>query len=70
MKIQGFEIFEAIRDKQKGETMIGIHKSLNPMLVKEQAGTELGQAQIRLELGFISIKICCPKLINITKDCY
>ena len=28
LKIQGFEIFEAIRDKQKGGTLIGIHKSL------------------------------------------
>ena len=28
----------------------------------KQAGAELGQAQIRLELGFISNKICWPKL--------
>ena len=35
LKIQGFEIFEAIRDKEKGGTMIWVHKSLNPMLVKE-----------------------------------
>ena len=35
LKINGFDIFEAIRDKQKGGTMIGIHHSLNPMLIKE-----------------------------------
>ena len=34
-KLEGFEIFEAIRNKQKGGTMIGAHKALNPMLIKE-----------------------------------
>ena len=29
---------------------------------KKQAGTELGQAQLQLELGFTLIKVCChPK---------
>ena len=35
LKINKFDIFEAIKDKQKGGTMIGIHHSLNPMLIKE-----------------------------------
>ena len=26
---------------------------------KSQAGTELGQAQIQMELGFTLIKVCC-----------
>ena len=30
----------------------------------KQAGAELGQAQLKLELGFTSIKICCIELIN------
>ena len=34
-KVKGFEIFEAIRNKEKGGTMIGVHKSLNPMLIRE-----------------------------------
>ena len=36
IKIEGFEIFEAIRKKKKdGGTMIGVHKGLKPMLIKE-----------------------------------
>ena len=31
---------------------------------KKQAGAELGQAQLRLELGFTLIEICCIKLIT------
>ena len=34
------------------------------MTFKEQAGAELGQTQLKLELGFTSIKICCIKLIT------
>ena len=30
---------------------------------KKQAGAELGQAQLKLELGFTSIKICCITLM-------
>ena len=30
----------------------------------KQAGAELGQAQLKLELGFTSIKICFIELIN------
>ena len=30
-----FEIFEAIRKKQKGGTVIGAHKSLSPILFKD-----------------------------------
>ena len=30
----------------------------------KQAGAELGQAEVKLELGFTSIKICCVKLMT------
>ena len=35
VKIEGFEIFEAIRKKVKGGTMIGAHKGLKPILISE-----------------------------------
>ena len=31
--------------------------------IREQAGAELGQAQLQLELGFTLIKVCCIILI-------
>ena len=34
-KLSAFEIFEAIRKKQKGGTLIGVHKSLDPILIEE-----------------------------------
>ena len=35
VKIEGFEIFESIRKKVKGGTMIGAHKGLKPVLISE-----------------------------------
>ena len=35
LKIENYEIFEAIRKKQKGGTIIGVHKGLKPILIKE-----------------------------------
>ena len=35
VQIQNFEIFEAIRRKVKGGTMIGVHKALEPILIQE-----------------------------------
>ena len=34
-KHQNFEIFEAIRSKEKGGTMVGAHKALQPILIEE-----------------------------------
>ena len=34
-KICDFEFFEAIRKKDKGGTLIGAHKSLDPVLIEE-----------------------------------
>ena len=33
--MDNYEIFEAIRKKEKGGTLIGAHKALNPMLIQE-----------------------------------
>ena len=35
LRVDGFEIFEAFRNKDGGGTMIGAHISLKPMLVQE-----------------------------------
>ena len=35
LKIENYEIFESIRKKQKGGTMLGAHKALNPKLISE-----------------------------------
>ena len=37
--------------------------------IREQAGTVLGQAQLKLELYFTSFKICCIKLVKLDKLC-
>ena len=34
-KLVDFEFFEAIRKKQKGGSLIGVHKSLDPVLIEE-----------------------------------
>ena len=34
-KMDNYEIFEAIRNKHNGGTMIGVHKALAPMLIKD-----------------------------------
>jgi hypothetical protein len=34
-KLDGFEIFESIRKKKGGGTLIGVHKALKPMLISE-----------------------------------
>ena len=33
--MEGYEIFEAIRNKKDGGTLIGVHQGLNPVLIKE-----------------------------------
>ena len=35
LRINDFEIFEAIRKKPGGGTLIGVHKALNPVLIEE-----------------------------------
>ena len=33
--MENYEIFEAIRKKQSGGTLVGVHKALNPILIEE-----------------------------------
>ena len=56
-----YDIFEAIRNnKDKGGTMLGIHKSLNPVLVEEYSDTfellvteiKVVEKQIRVITGY------------------
>ena len=35
LKIENFEMFEAIRKKHNGGTIIGVNKALRPMLINE-----------------------------------
>ena len=35
VQIENFEVFESIRKKVKGGTMIGVHKGLKPFLIQE-----------------------------------
>ena len=49
VQIEGFEIFEAIRKKVKGGTMIGIHKAMKPVLIEEYSN--------EFELLVVEIKI-------------
>ena len=37
LKLDNYEIFEAIRKKSKGGSMIGAHKALKPVLIKEHS---------------------------------
>ena len=37
LKVDNFEIFEAIRNKESGGSIIGAHKSLNPILISEHS---------------------------------
>ena len=34
-QIKGYEIFEVIRNKEKTGTLVGVHQSLNPVLISE-----------------------------------
>ena len=49
VQIENFEVFEAIRKKVKGGSMIGIHKALNPILIEEYScDFELLVVEIRI----------------------
>ena len=59
-KLQDFEIFEAIRRKSKGGTLIAIHKSLDPILISEYSDefelivveVKLGNKYVRIMSGY------------------
>ena len=60
LKVDGFEIFETIRKKKDGGTLVGIHKALNPMLIKDYSETfelitveiTVGNKEIRIISGY------------------
>ena len=49
LQIENFEVFEAIRKKVKGGTMIGVHKGLKPFLIEEYSS--------EFELLVVEVKI-------------
>ena len=59
-KIEDFEIFEAIRRKAIGGTLIGVHKSLDPILISEYSDefellvveVKLGNKYVRIMSGY------------------
>ena len=59
-KLGDFELFEAIRKKQKGGTLIAAHKSLNPILTEEYSDefellvieVNIGGDEIRVMTGY------------------
>ena len=60
LKIENFSIFEAIRSKHNGGTVIGVHNSLKPMLIEEYSDDfellvveiEAGKSQVRIISGY------------------
>ena len=60
IKLEGFEIFEAIRKKSKGGTMIAVHKALKPVLINEYSEDfeiivvecKLGGKEVRIITGY------------------
>ena len=48
----------------KGKTLGSEAQQQKMGITYEQAGAELGQAQLKPELGFTSITICCIKLMS------
>ena len=56
VKIEGYEIFEAIRKKDKGGTMIGAHKGLKPILISEY-NDEFELLVIEIKIGIKEIRI-------------
>ena len=59
-KLCDFEFFEAIRSKVKGGTLIGVHKSLDPILIEEYSEefellvveVKLGNKDVRVMSGY------------------
>ena len=55
-KFSDFEMFEAIRKKQKGGTLIGAHKSLDPILIEEYS-EDFELLVIEVKIGGMDIRI-------------
>ena len=73
LNIEDFQIFEAIRRKAKGGTIIGAHKGLNPCLIEEYDNDfELLVIEIKLTNKEIRIMSgLAPKKIGLKmKECH
>ena len=55
-KINDFEFFEAIRNKQKGGTLIGAHKSLDPVLIEEYC-EDFEMLVVEVKLGGRDVRV-------------
>ena len=59
-KLDSYEVFETIRKKQKGGTLIAVHKSLDPVLIEEYddefellvVEVKLGPKDVRVISGY------------------
>ena len=62
-------LFQAFRTAKKKTRLV--QSAFTNINITKQAGTVLGQAQLKLELEiyFTSFKICCIKLVKIVKLC-
>ena len=55
-KLPDFEFFEAIRKKVKGGTLIGVHKSLDPILIEEYS-EEFELIVVKVKLGNKDVRV-------------
>ena len=55
-KLCEFELFESIRRKTKGGTLIGVHKSLEPILIEEYS-EDFELLVVEVKMGNISVRI-------------
>ena len=55
-KIRDFEFFEAIRKRQKGGTLVGAYKSLDPVLVEEYS-EDFELLVVELKMGNLDTRI-------------
>ena len=55
-KLKDFEFFEAIRKKVKGGTLIGVHKSLDPILIEEYS-EEFELLVVEVRIGNKDVRI-------------
>ena len=59
-RLNDFEVFEAIRKKVKGGTLIAVHKSLKPVLIEEHSEefellvveAKIGNKEVRVMSGY------------------
>ena len=54
--LKDFDIFESIRNKCKGGTLIGVHKSLDPILIEEHSENfELLTVEVKLGSKYVRV---------------